>query len=144
MISTRGRYALRVMIDLAEHIDEGYIPLQTIAKRQGISEKYLESILAVLSKAGLFDAVRGKGGGYRLSKPAKEYTAFEVLSLTEGTLAPVTCLERGQQCENAVNCRTLPLWQGLDQVIAAYLCSYTLADLTREEKPQPKRRRTKT
>ena len=144
MVSTRGRYALRVMIDLAEHIDEGYIPLQTIAKRQGISEKYLESILAVLSKAGLLDAVRGKGGGYRLSKPAKEYTAFEVLSLTEGTLAPVTCLERGQQCENAVNCRTLPLWQGLDQVIAAYLCSYTLADLTREEKPQPKRRRTKT
>lgn len=144
MISTRGRYALRVMIDLAEHIDEGYIPLQTIAKRQGISEKYLESILAVLSKAGLLDAVRGKGGGYRLSKPAKEYTAFEVLSLTEGTLAPVTCLERGQQCENAVNCRTLPLWQGLDQVIAAYLCSYTLADLTREEMPQPKRRRTKT
>ena len=144
MISTRGRYALRVMIDLAEHIDEGYIPLQTIAKRQGISEKYLESILAVLSKAGLLDAVRGKGGGYRLSKPAKEYTAFEVLSLTEGTLAPVTCLERGQQCENAVNCRTLPLWQGLDQVIAEYLCSYTLADLTREEKPQPKRRRTKT
>lgn len=144
MISTRGRYALRVMIDLAEHIDEGYIPLQTIAKRQGISEKYLESILAVLSKAGLLDAVRGKGGGYRLSNPAKEYTAFEVLSLTEGTLAPVTCLERGQQCENAVNCRTLPLWQGLDQVIAAYLCSYTLADLTREEKPQPKRRRTKT
>ena len=144
MISTRGRYALRVMIDLAEHIDEGYIPLQTIAKRQDISEKYLESILAVLSKAGLLDAVRGKGGGYRLSKPAKEYTAFEVLSLTEGTLAPVTCLERGQQCENAVNCRTLPLWQGLDQVIAAYLCSYTLADLTREEKPQPKRRRTKT
>ena len=144
MISTRGRYALRVMIDLAEHIDEGYIPLQTIAKRQGISEKYLESILAVLSKAGLLDAVRGKGGGYRLSKPAKEYTAFEVLSLTEGTLAPVRCLESGQQCENAVNCRTLPLWQGLDQVIAAYLCSYTLADLTREEKPQPKRRRTKT
>ena len=144
MISSKGRYALRVMIDLAEHIDEGYIPLQTIAKRQGISEKYLESILAVLSKAGLLDAVRGKGGGYRLSKPAKEYTAFEVLSLTEGTLAPVTCLERGQQCENAVNCRTLPLWQGLDQVIAAYLCSYTLADLTREEKPQPKRRRTKT
>lgn len=144
MISTRGRYALRVMIDLAEHIDEDYIPLQTIAKRQGISEKYLESILAVLSKAGLLDAVRGKGGGYRLSKPAKEYTAFEVLSLTEGTLAPVTCLESGQQCENAVNCRTLPLWQGLDQVIAAYLCSYTLADLTREEKPQPKRRRTKT
>ena len=144
MISSKGRYALRVMIDLAEHAEEGYIPLQTIAARQGISEKYLESILAVLSKAKLLDAVRGKGGGYRLARPAAGYTAFEILSLTEGTLAPVTCLETGQQCENAVNCRTLPLWQGLDQVIAAYLCSYTLADLTREEKPQSKRRRTKT
>ena len=144
MISTKGRYALRVMIDLAEHADEGHIPLQTIAKRQGISEKYLESILAVLSKAGLLDAVRGKGGGYRLSRPAKDYTAFEVLSLTEGTLAPVTCLEHGQRCDNAINCRTLPLWQGLDQVIAAYLCSYTLADLARVETPKPKRRRTKT
>ena len=144
LISTKGRYALRIMIDLAENSGDGYVPLKEMAARQDISEKYLESILAVLSKAGLLDAVRGKGGGYRLSKPAKEYTAFEVLSLTEGTLAPVTCLESGQQCENAVNCRTLPLWQGLDQVIAAYLCSYTLADLTREEKPQPKRRRTKT
>ena len=133
MISTRGRYALRVMIDLAEHIDEGYIPLQTIAKRQGISEKYLESILAVLSKAGLLDAVRGKGGGYRLSKPAKEYTAFEVLSLTEGTLAPVTCLESGQQCDNAKNCRTLPLWSKLDQLVNDYLDSVTVADLIRTE-----------
>ncbi len=129
MISSKGRYALRVMIDLAEHPDEGYIPLQTIAARQGISEKYLESILAVLSKAKLLDALRGKGGGYRLSRPAGSYTAFEILSLTEGTLAPVTCLESGQQCENAANCRTLPLWQGLDRVIAEYLGSYTLADL---------------
>ena len=144
MISTKGRYALRVLIDMAEHQTDGYIPLKEIAKRQGISEKYLESIVKLLVKGGVVEGMRGKGGGYRLSKPAKEYTAFEVLSLTEGTLAPVTCLERGQQCENAVNCRTLPLWQGLDQVIAAYLCSYTLADLTREEKPQPKRRRTKT
>ena len=88
MISSKGRYALRVMIDLAEHAEEGYIPLQTIAARQGISEKYLESILAVLSKAKLLDAVRGKGGGYRLARPAAGYTAFEILSLTEGTLAP--------------------------------------------------------
>ena len=144
MISTKGRYALRVLIDMAEHQTDGYIPLKEIAKRQDISEKYLESIVKSLVKGGVVEGMRGKGGGYRLSKPAKEYTAFEVLSLTEGTLAPVTCLERGQQCENAVNCRTLPLWQGLDQVIAAYLCSYTLADLTQEEKPQPKRRRTKT
>ena len=129
MISSKGRYALRVMIDLAEHAEEGYIPLQTIAARQGISEKYLESILAVLSKAKLLDAVRGKGGGYRLARPAAGYTAFEILSLTEGTLAPVTCLETGQQCENAKNCRTLPLWQGLDRTIADYLGRYTLADL---------------
>ena len=80
MISSKGRYALRVMIDLAEHAEEGYIPLQTIAARQGISEKYLESILAVLSKAKLLDAVRGKGGGYRLARPAAGYTAFEILS----------------------------------------------------------------
>ena len=115
MISSKGRYALRVMIDLAEHAEEGYIPLQTIAARQGISEKYLESILAVLSKAKLLDAVRGKGGGYRLARP-------------------VTCLETGQQCENAKNCRTLPLWQGLDRTIADYLGRYTLADLARMEK----------
>ena len=132
MISSKGRYALRVMIDLADHADEGYIPLQTIAARQGISEKYLESILAVLSKARLLDAVRG---GYRRSRPAKDYTTFEMLSLTEGTLAPVACLESGQQCENAENCRTLPLWQGLDRTIAAYLGSYTLEDLARMEKP---------
>ena len=96
LISTKGRYALRVMLELAQGEPVECMPLPVIAQRQGISEKYLESILAVLSKAGLLDAVRGKGGGYRLSKPAKEYTAFEVLSLTEGTLAPVTCLERGQ------------------------------------------------
>ena len=113
MISSKGRYALRVMIDLAEHAEEGYIPL---------------------SKAKLLDAVRGKGGGYRLARPAAGYTAFEILSLTEGTLAPVTCLETGQQCENAKNCRTLPLWQGLDRTIADYLGRYTLADLARMEK----------
>ena len=83
----------------------------------------------------MYKRQRGKGGGYRLSRPAKDYTAFEILSLTEGTLAPVTCLESGQQCENAENCRTLPLWQGLDRTIAAYLGSYTLEDLARMEKP---------
>lgn len=131
MISSKGRYALRVMIDLAEHTDDGYIPLQTIAARQGISEKYLESILAVLSKARLLDALRGKGGGYRLSRPPQNYTAFEILSLTEGTLAPVTCLGTGQECKNAAHCRTLPLWQGLDAVIADYLGRYTLRDLAK-------------
>ena len=134
MISTRGRYALRVMIDLAEHIDEGYIPLQTIAKRQGISEKYLESILAVLSKAGLLDAVRGKGGGYRLCKSPDQFTTGQILRLMEGSLAPVACLEAGSSpCDRAGECRTLSLWAGLNDVINKYLDQYTLADLLRED-----------
>lgn len=144
LISSKGRYALRLAVCIAQAGPEAKVSLREVAEREELSLKYLEQIARPMASAGLLASVRGKGGGYRLSKPAKEYTAFEVLSLTEGTLAPVTCLERGQQCENAVNCRTLPLWQGLDQVIAAYLCSYTLADLTREENPQPKRRRTKT
>ena len=130
MISSKGRYALRVMIDLAEHTSEGYIPLQQIAKRQQISEKYLESILSVLSKAGFLDAVRGKGGGYRLARAAKDYTAWEILSLTEGTLAPVSCLESGKSCERAGQCPTLPLWRGLDRQIETYLRGFTLESLT--------------
>ena len=130
MISSKGRYALRVMIDLAEHADEGYIPLQTIAARQGISEKYLESILAVLSKARLLDAVRGKGGGYRLRKSPDQYGVREILSLLEGPLVPVACLGPGDQsCDRMTSCRTLPLWQGLEQVIQEYLDKYTIADL---------------
>ena len=126
-----GRYALRVMIDLAEHPSEGYITLQTISGRLGISEKYLESILAVLSKAGLLDALRGKRGGYRLARAPEQYSTFEILRLTEGTLAPVTCLEEGQSCEKADSCRTLPLWQGLDRAIEQYLSAYTLADIVK-------------
>ena len=134
MISTRGRYALRVMIDLAEHIDEGYIPLQTIAKRQGISEKYLESILAVLSKAGLLDAVRGKGGGYRLTRKPEEYPLGEILRLTEGSLAPVACLEEGAHpCDRAAQCRTLPVWNRLGQIMGDYLDSVTLRDLLKTD-----------
>ena len=129
MISTKGRYALRVMIDLAEHADAGYIPLTAIAERQDISEKYLESILVVLSKAGILHALRGKGGGYHLTRPAEDYSAYEILRLTEGTLAPVQCVEMGRTCEQADACRTLPLWKGLDEVIERYLRQYTLADL---------------
>lgn len=129
MISTKGRYALRVMIDLAEHSGAGYIPLSAIAERQGISEKYLESILVVLSRAGVLDALRGKGGGYRLTRPAEDYSAYEILRLTEGTLAPVQCLQEGRLCEQADACPTLPLWKGLDEVIERYLRQYTLADL---------------
>ena len=116
MISTKGRYALRVMLDLAGHRENGYIPLAEIAARQKISEKYLESILSVLSKAGMLDALRGKGGGYRLAKAPADYSVYDILCLTEGTLAPVTCLEAGQSCENAGACSTYPLWQGLDEV----------------------------
>ena len=130
LISTRGRYALRVMIDLAEHQTEDYIPLKTIALRQGISEKYLESIVRMLVKAQLISGVRGKGGGYRLTRNPEQYTTGQILQLTEDSLAPVSCLESGSAtCDRAAECRTLPLWQGLNQVITAYLNSVTLADL---------------
>ena len=132
MISTRGRYALRVMIDLAEHIDEGYIPLQTIAKRQGISEKYLESIIAVLARAGLVEGQRGKGGGYRLSRELKDYSVGEIVRLTEGSLAPVSCLEGENTCPRADKCLSLPVWEKLDALINDYLDSVSLADLLAE------------
>ena len=129
MISTRGRYALRVMLDLAQDASGAYVPLDSIARRQGISEKYLESILAGLSRAGLVQALRGKGGGYRLSRKPEEYPIGEVLRLTEKSLAPVTCLEPGTVCPQAERCPTYPLWQGLDKVIDDYLMAHTLNDL---------------
>ena len=131
MISTKGRYALRVMLDLARQPESGYVPLAEIAARQRISEKYLESILTVLSKAGMLRALRGKGGGYRLAKAPEEYSVYEILSLTEGTLAPVTCLEAGQSCENSGACSTYPLWKGLDETVRNYLSSFTLCDVLR-------------
>ena len=137
MISTKGRYALRVMIDLARHDSGSYVPLSEISERQGISEKYLESILGGLSKAGYLLALRGKGGGYRLARVPEEYRAGDILRLTEGSLAPVVCLEHGRRCEQADQCPTLPLWEGLDRVIGDYLNGYTLADLaaSRVERP---------
>lgn len=130
LISTRGRYALRVMIDLAEHQSAGYIPLKEIAQRQGISEKYLESIIKLLVKARLLSGVRGKGGGYRLTRSPEQYTVDAILRLTEDSLAPVSCLEEGTEpCGRAAECRTLALWQGLDKVIRDYLTGVTLADL---------------
>lgn len=133
MISTKGRYALRVMVDLAEHNTGGYIPLKDIAKRQDISQKYLESIAAVLSKAGFVESVHGKGGGYRLSRLPNEYTAGSVLKLTEGSLAPVACLSQGRTgCARAANCRTLSLWTGLDRLIDDYLEGIRISDLMQE------------
>ena len=129
MISTRGRYALRVMLNLAADKGEAYIPLDSIARREGISEKYLEGILAVLSRAGMVQALRGKGGGYKLSRRPEEYPIGEILRLTEKTLAPVSCLEAGMDCPQAADCPTFPLWQGLDKVIDDYLMAHTLQDL---------------
>ena len=130
LISTRGRYALRVMIDLAEHQGEGFIPLKAIAQRQGISEKYLESIMKLLVKAKLLNGLRGKGGGYQLTKAPEQYTAGSILRMTEESMAPVSCLESdAEACPRAAECRTLPLWKGLDNVINDYLDNFTLADL---------------
>lgn len=128
MISTKGRYALHVMIDLALHEGDGPVSLKDIAERQNISMKYLEAIVAVLNKAELVKSFRGKDGGYCLSKKPEEYTIQEILVLTEGTLAPVTCIEGG--CPNSDGCITLPLWKNLDAVIGEYLESITLKDLT--------------
>ena len=130
MISTRGRYCLRVMIDLAEHQGDGYIRMKDVAERQGISLKYLEKILPVVAKNNIVDGIQGKGGGYRLSRLPEDYTLGEILRLTEGTLAPVSCLECGAApCDRAADCRTLPVWTELDRRINEYLDSVTLADL---------------
>ena len=130
LISTKGRYALRVMIDLAEHQTDEFISLKGIAQRQEISEKYLESISRMLVKARVLESLRGKGGGYKLKKAPEAYTVGSILRLTEESLAPVSCLEQGADaCPKAAKCRTLPLWQGLDKVIHDYLESVTIADL---------------
>ncbi len=130
MVSTKGRYALRVMIDLAEHHTGEYIPLKEVASRQEISEKYLESIISVLVKAGFLQGLRGKGGGYRLTRSPEQYTAGAILRLTEGSLAPVACLENGAApCSRVTECRTLPMWKKLDHLVNDYLESITLAEL---------------
>lgn len=129
-ISTKGRYALRVMLDLAEHNSGEYIPLMDIAERQEISEKYLESIISVLSRNKYLQALRGKGGGYRLARAPESYTVSSILELVEGPLAPVACLEGERNtCPRAGECRTLPLWTELYRRIQEYLDSVTLADL---------------
>ena len=134
LISTKGRYALRVMIDLAEHHTGDYITLMDISRRQEISEKYLEGIISVLSKSGFVTALRGKGGGYKLSRDPSLYTVGSILKLTEGSLAPVSCLEnKPNTCARAGECRTLPIWTNLEQMINDYLEGITLSDLMKEE-----------
>ena len=133
MVSTRGRYALRVMIDLAEHSDGNYIAMKAIAERQEISLKYMEKILRQLVAANLLEGVHGKGGGYRLTRPPQDYPVSEILQLTEGSLAPVSCLECGAQaCKRAADCRTLPMWTQLNEQILGYLEGVTLASLMRQ------------
>lgn len=134
MISTKGRYALRVMIDLAEHHDGSFIPLKAVAERQEISHKYLEAIVSSLSKAGFVDGVHGKGGGYRLNRAPERYRLIDILSLTENSLAAVACLECGAEpCPRAAQCRTLPMWSKLNAMVNNYLSSVTIADLMHSE-----------
>ena len=130
IISTRGRYALRVMIDLAEHQSDGYIPLKEIAERQEISEKYLESILKTLVQKHFLVGLRGKGGGYRLTRSPEQYTVGSILRQAETSLSPVACLEADAlPCARAANCRTLPMWQRLDKLVNEYFDGITVADL---------------
>ena len=134
IVSTKGRYALRVMIDLAEHQAERYVPLKEVAARQDISEKYLENILKVLVQNGFLEGLRGKGGGYRLTRSPDQYTVAEILLLTEGSLAPVSCLTPGAPaCERMANCRTYTMWKGLNDLIADYFGKITRADLAAPE-----------
>ena len=133
LVSTRGRYALRVMIDLAEHSDGAYVAMKEVAQRQQISLKYLERILPMLVEARLVEGVRGKGGGYRLTREPDEYTLNDILRAAEGDLAPISCLEKGARpCERAGDCRTLPMWKELNTLITDYLNRKTLADLMKK------------
>ena len=136
LISTKGRYALRVLVDMAEHQSEGHIPLKEIAERQDISEKYLESIVKELVKHNIVSGVRGKGGGYRLRRQPEQINVGDVLRIMEGSLAPVACLEEGSSpCVKAAECRTLEFWRGLDEVIRNYTSACYLSDLVRTGQP---------
>ena len=132
IVSTKGRYALRVMVNLAQHGREEYIPLKEIAETEGISQKYLESIMTVLSKAGFVDAVHGKGGGYRLNRSPDGYTVGGILKLTEGSLATVSCTTQGAAaCARSTCCQTLPMWERLDRMVDEFFEGITLGDLLR-------------
>ena len=129
-VTSKGRYALQVMIDLAQHEADGYVSLKTIADRQGYSMKYLEAIVGSLKKAELVESTRGKEGGYRLNRKAGEYTVGEILRCIEDNLAPVACIKAGTiECERAAACMTVPMWKELDDITNAYLDTITLDDL---------------
>ncbi len=130
IVSTKGRYALRVMLALADEKTCNYVPLKEIAEKENISLKYRESILVILSRAGFVDALRGRGGGYRLAKSPREYTVSSILQLTESTMASVSCPECVEGvCDRSGECKTLPLWRGLDKIVSEYLDGVTLENL---------------
>ena len=134
IVSTKGRYALRVMLCFAQRGGDEYIPLKQIAEEEGISQKYLESIMTVLSKAGFVDAVHGKGGGYRLNRKPCDYTVGSILKLTEGGLATVSCTAQGPSaCSRTSCCHTLPMWEKLDKMVDDFFESITLQDLMEEQ-----------
>lgn len=129
-ISTKGRYAVRMLLDLAQHSNGGYVALKDIAERQNLSKKYLEQIVPILNKSDILQTNRGFQGGYKLAKSSDKYTVGEILKLTEGSLAPVSCLDQNpNQCDRCGECITLPVWQGLHNVIDEYLESITLQDI---------------
>ena len=133
IVSTKGRYALRVMLCLAQRGGDAYIPLKEIAEAEEISQKYLESIMTILSKAGFLDAVHGKGGGYRLNRKPEEYTVGAILKHTEGSLAPVSCTTQGAAaCSRTKCCQTLPMWERLEKLIDDFFEGITLADLLKD------------
>ena len=132
IVSTKGRYALRVMVHFALQKTDRYIPLKEIAEAEGISQKYLESIMTTLSKANFVDAVHGKGGGYRLNRPAEDYTVGSILKLTEGNLSPVSCTSQG--CSRPTCCKAMPMWERLEKMIDDFFEGITLADLIQEGK----------
>ena len=137
IVSTKGRYALRVMVRFAQLGREEYIPLKEIAEKEGISQKYLESNITVLSKAGFLDALHGKGGGYRLNRPAEEYTVGSILKLTEGSLNAVSCTTQGAAaCSRTECCETKPMWDKLDKMIDEFFEGITLEDLLKENEPK--------
>ena len=130
VISSKGRYALRVMVDLAEHGGDGYVSMRDVARRQELSDKYAGQVMSLLSRAGLVSGVTGKGGGYRLCHAPEEYSVREILEVTEGDLAPVACLkEDAPPCEMAERCRTISMWRELYKTLNNFFDSYTVADL---------------
>ena len=140
-ISTKGRYALRMLLDMLQQETDGYIALKDIARRQQISKKYLEQIAMQLTQAGVLVTSRGQQGGYRLVGRAEDYTVADVLRITEGSMRPVACMDESPNtCERCTFCLTLPVWEGLDAVVQAYLASITLRDILDGKAPERARR----